>query len=182
MVTCVWESVSVCVWFFSFPMPDNFSVKQVFETDISKQLQAYEVEYHVLQEELIDSSPLSDNQRMDKLEKTNSSLRKQNLDLLEQLQVGHVYKAATWASSMWWFINSPDARRLSFPPLEALSALFVVGIKGGPGELFLFVREQTGYPLLRSDCPETFWETVSTLTLSGGVPRTELGSTALWCY
>uniref|UniRef100_A0A4W2DGQ0 TBC1 domain family member 1 n=1 Tax=Bos indicus x Bos taurus TaxID=30522 RepID=A0A4W2DGQ0_BOBOX len=71
------------------------TISQVFETDISKQLQAYEVEYHVLQEELIDSSPLSDNQRMDKLEKTNSSLRKQNLDLLEQLQVGHVYKAAT---------------------------------------------------------------------------------------
>lgn len=61
--------------------------------DISKQLQAYEVEYHVLQEELIDSSPLSDNQRMDKLEKTNSSLRKQNLDLLEQLQVEHIYEA-----------------------------------------------------------------------------------------
>lgn len=61
--------------------------------DISKQLQAYEVEYHVLQEELIDSSPLSDNQRMDKLEKTNSSLRKQNLDLLEQLQVELIYEA-----------------------------------------------------------------------------------------
>lgn len=45
----------------------------------------------MLQEELIDSSPLSDNQRMDKLEKTNSSLRKQNLDLLEQLQVGHIF-------------------------------------------------------------------------------------------
>jgi TBC1 domain family protein 1 len=63
--------------------------------DIAKQLQAYEVEYHVLQEELIDSSPLSDNQRMDKLEKTNSSLRKQNLDLLEQLQVQHICKAAS---------------------------------------------------------------------------------------
>lgn len=63
--------------------------------DIAKQLQAYEVEYHVLQEELIDSSPLNDNQRMDKLEKTNSSLRKQNLDLLEQLQVEHVCKAAS---------------------------------------------------------------------------------------
>lgn len=61
--------------------------------DISKQLQAYEVEYHVLQEELIDSSPLSDNQRMDKLEKTNSSLRKQNLDLLEQLQVERVWSS-----------------------------------------------------------------------------------------
>ncbi|XP_004642723.1 TBC1 domain family member 1 [Octodon degus] len=65
------------------------TISQVFEMDIAKQLQAYEVEYHVLQEELIDSSPLSDNQRMDKLEKTNSSLRKQNLDLLEQLQVAH---------------------------------------------------------------------------------------------
>uniref|UniRef100_A0A8D1JAD1 TBC1 domain family member 1 n=1 Tax=Sus scrofa TaxID=9823 RepID=A0A8D1JAD1_PIG len=65
------------------------TISQVFEMDISKQLQAYEVEYHVLQEELIDSSPLSDNQRMDKLEKTNSSLRKQNLDLLEQLQVAN---------------------------------------------------------------------------------------------
>ncbi|XP_044080648.1 TBC1 domain family member 1 isoform X3 [Neovison vison] len=65
------------------------TISQVSEMDIAKQLQAYEVEYHVLQEELIDSSPLSDNQRMDKLEKTNSSLRKQNLDLLEQLQVAN---------------------------------------------------------------------------------------------
>lgn len=66
--------------------------------DIAKQLQAYEVEYHVLQEELIGSSPLSDNQRMDKLEKTNSSLRKQNLDLLEQLQVEHICRAASAAA------------------------------------------------------------------------------------
>ncbi|XP_045849532.1 TBC1 domain family member 1 isoform X3 [Meles meles] len=65
------------------------TISQVSEMDIAKQLQAYEVEYHVLQEELMDSSPLSDNQRMDKLEKTNSSLRKQNLDLLEQLQVAN---------------------------------------------------------------------------------------------
>ncbi|KAM8970063.1 TBC1 domain family member 1 isoform X3 [Sarcophilus harrisii] len=65
------------------------TINQVFEMDISRQLQAYEVEYHVLQDELIDSSPLSDNQRMDKLEKTNSSLRKQNLDLLEELQVAN---------------------------------------------------------------------------------------------
>lgn len=62
------------------------TINQVFEMDISKQLQAYEVEYHVLQEELINFSPLSDNQRMDKLEETKSSLCKQNFDLLEQLQ------------------------------------------------------------------------------------------------
>lgn len=55
--------------------------------DISKQLQDYEVEYHVLQDELIDSSPLSDNQRINKLEKTNNTLHKQNFDLLEELQV-----------------------------------------------------------------------------------------------
>nr|AAA85223.1 Tbc1 [Mus musculus] len=65
------------------------TISQVFEMDIAKQLQAYEVEYHVVQEELIESSPLSDNQRMEKLEKTNSTLRKQNLDLLEQLQVAN---------------------------------------------------------------------------------------------
>ncbi|KAM9699578.1 TBC1 domain family member 1 isoform 8-T8 [Dama dama] len=65
------------------------TISQVFETDISKQLQAYEVEYHVLQEELIDPSPLSESRRMDRLEKANSSLRKQNLDLLEQLQVAN---------------------------------------------------------------------------------------------
>uniref|UniRef100_A0A670Y2Y4 TBC1 domain family member 4 n=1 Tax=Pseudonaja textilis TaxID=8673 RepID=A0A670Y2Y4_PSETE len=64
------------------------TINQVFEMDISKQLQAYEVEYHVLQDELIDSS-LNDNQRMDKLEKANSNLRKQNFDLLEELQVAN---------------------------------------------------------------------------------------------
>ncbi|NWY03776.1 TBCD1 protein, partial [Nothoprocta ornata] len=64
------------------------TISQVFEMDIAKQLQAYEVEYHVLQDELIDSS-LNDNQRLDKLEKANSCLRKQNFDLLEELQVAN---------------------------------------------------------------------------------------------
>ncbi|NXP31426.1 TBCD1 protein, partial [Leiothrix lutea] len=64
------------------------TISQVFEMDIAKQLQAYEVEYHVLQDELIDSS-LNDNQRLDKLEKANSSLHKQNFDLLEELQVAN---------------------------------------------------------------------------------------------
>ncbi|XP_068134543.1 TBC1 domain family member 1 isoform X3 [Hyperolius riggenbachi] len=63
------------------------TINQVFEMDISKQLQDYEVEYHVLQDELIDSSPLSDNQRINKLEKANNTLRKQNFDLQEELQV-----------------------------------------------------------------------------------------------
>ncbi|NXN96063.1 TBCD1 protein, partial [Rhinopomastus cyanomelas] len=64
------------------------TISQVFEMDLAKQLQAYEVEYHVLQDELIDSS-LNDNQRLDKLEKANSSLRKQNFDLLEELQMAN---------------------------------------------------------------------------------------------
>ncbi|XP_062431416.1 TBC1 domain family member 1 isoform X4 [Rhea pennata] len=64
------------------------TISQVFEMDIAKQMQAYEVEYHVLQDELIDSS-LNDNQRLDKLEKANSSLRKQNFDLLEELQMAN---------------------------------------------------------------------------------------------
>lgn len=63
-------------------------VRQALEMDISKQLHAYEVEYHVLQDEMVDAAPLSDEtDRLDKLEKTNAQLKKQNMDLLEKLQV-----------------------------------------------------------------------------------------------
>jgi len=56
--------------------------------DVSKQLQAYEVEYHVLQDELLDTPPsLNQHQRTAQLERTNQSLRQQNLDLREELQV-----------------------------------------------------------------------------------------------
>uniref|UniRef100_A0A3B1JN01 TBC1 domain family member 4 n=1 Tax=Astyanax mexicanus TaxID=7994 RepID=A0A3B1JN01_ASTMX len=66
------------------------TINQVFEMDISKQLQAYEVEYHVLQDELLDGpSTLNQSQRAAQLEKTNGSLRQQNLDLLEEVQVAH---------------------------------------------------------------------------------------------
>lgn len=66
------------------------TINQVSEMDISKQLQAYEVEYHVLQDELLDGpSTLSQSQRAAQLEKTNGSLRQQNLDLLEELQVAY---------------------------------------------------------------------------------------------
>ncbi|KAK1792536.1 hypothetical protein P4O66_012474 [Electrophorus voltai] len=66
------------------------TINQVFEMDISKQLQAYEVEYHVLQDELLDGpSTLSQSQRAAHLEKTNGSLRQQNLDLLEEVQVAN---------------------------------------------------------------------------------------------
>ncbi|KAJ7326663.1 hypothetical protein JRQ81_016422 [Phrynocephalus forsythii] len=88
------ESLETIVDFIKCVLPNlglvqmEKTINQVFEMDISKQLQAYEVEYHVLQDELIDSS-LSHNQRMDKLEKANSSLRKQNFGLLEELQVAN---------------------------------------------------------------------------------------------
>ncbi|XP_034146869.1 TBC1 domain family member 1 isoform X2 [Esox lucius] len=64
------------------------TINQVCEMDISKQLQAYEVEYHVLQDELCDMpAHLNQSQRAAQLERTNQSLRQQNLDLLEELQV-----------------------------------------------------------------------------------------------
>lgn len=56
--------------------------------DISKQLHAYEVEYQVLQDEMLDTGAVVDEtDRLDKLEKTNMQLKKQNVDLLEKLQV-----------------------------------------------------------------------------------------------
>lgn len=63
-------------------------VLQVMDMDISKQLHAYEVEYHVLQDEMLDTGAvLDDSDRLDKLEKTNIQLKKQNMDMLEKLQV-----------------------------------------------------------------------------------------------
>lgn len=62
--------------------------QQVFEMDISKQLHAYEVEYHVLQDELLESSyAREDNESLEKLERANNQLKKQNMDLLDKLQV-----------------------------------------------------------------------------------------------
>lgn len=58
--------------------------------DISKQLHAYEVEYHVLQDELQDdSNPCENGEAPDKLERLNNQLKRQNMDLLEKLQVTH---------------------------------------------------------------------------------------------
>ncbi|XP_058042668.1 TBC1 domain family member 4 isoform X4 [Ahaetulla prasina] len=63
---------------------------QVFEMDISKQLHAYEVEYHVLQDELQENlSPCEEIEASEKLERANSQLKRQNMDLLEKLQVAH---------------------------------------------------------------------------------------------
>ncbi|XP_040821977.1 TBC1 domain family member 1 isoform X1 [Ochotona curzoniae] len=111
------------------------TISQVFEMDIAKQLQAYEVEYHVLQEELIDSSPLSDNQRMDKLEKTNSSLRKQNLDLLEQLQVANS-RIQSLEATVEKLLGSESKLKQALLALELERAALLQameGLRGQPG-------------------------------------------------
>nr|XP_012327472.1 TBC1 domain family member 4 isoform X3 [Aotus nancymaae] len=90
------ESFENIVEFLKSTLPDmNTSemekiITQVFEMDISKQLHAYEVEYHVLQDELQESSyACEDSEPLEKLEKANSQLKRQNMDLLEKLQVAH---------------------------------------------------------------------------------------------
>ncbi|XP_075708456.1 TBC1 domain family member 4 isoform X2 [Rhinoderma darwinii] len=65
-------------------------ITQVFEMDISKQLHAYEVEYHVINDEMLETSnPSDDIEAFQKLEKSNNQLKRQNMDLLEKLQVAH---------------------------------------------------------------------------------------------
>ncbi|XP_073470364.1 TBC1 domain family member 4 isoform X1 [Aquarana catesbeiana] len=65
-------------------------ITQVFEMDISKQLHAYEVEYHVINDEMLEASNSCDDaESFHKLEKANSQLKRQNMDLLEKLQVAH---------------------------------------------------------------------------------------------
>ncbi|XP_053420127.1 TBC1 domain family member 4 isoform X2 [Nycticebus coucang] len=90
------ENFENIVEFLKSTLPDmNTSemekiITQVFEMDISKQLHAYEVEYHVLQDELQEASyACEDSEPVEKLERANSQLKRQNMDLLEKLQVAH---------------------------------------------------------------------------------------------
>ncbi|XP_033744156.1 TBC1 domain family member 4-like [Pecten maximus] len=61
-------------------------INQVFEMDITKQLHAYEVEYHVLREEMLYSPTKGEADLIHKLEDNNQKLKQQNVELLEKLQ------------------------------------------------------------------------------------------------
>ncbi|XP_064005196.1 TBC1 domain family member 1 isoform X4 [Pogoniulus pusillus] len=118
------------------------TISQVFEMDIAKQLQAYEVEYHVLQDELIDSS-LNDNQRLDKLEKANSSLRKQNFDLLEELQVANG-KIQNLEATVELLLSNEGKLKQSIVTLEQERAALLKAVE----EMREKVGDSGGKPLL----------------------------------
>ncbi|XP_075887234.1 TBC1 domain family member 4 isoform X3 [Nelusetta ayraudi] len=81
------------------------TIVKVMEMDLSKQLHAYEVEYHVLQDEVLDGGAvLNDSDHLDKLEKTNVQLKKQNMDLLEKLQAAR-QKIQTLETSVENFLS-----------------------------------------------------------------------------
>ncbi|XP_038647352.1 TBC1 domain family member 1 isoform X2 [Scyliorhinus canicula] len=105
------------------------TINQVFEMDLSKQLQAYEVEYHVLQDELIDSSPaMSENERLEKLEKSNNSLRKQNSDLLEELEVAHT-KIESLEATVKSLLSNEGKLKQAICTLELERAALLVTVK-----------------------------------------------------
>ncbi|CAI5783773.1 TBC1 domain family member 1 isoform X3 [Podarcis lilfordi] len=118
------------------------TINQVFEMDIAKQLQAYEVEYHVLQDELIDSS-LNDNQRMDKLEKANTNLRKQNFDLLEELQManGKIQNLEAMVDAL---LNNESKLRQTILTLELERKALLETVK----EMHIHSASPSGKPLL----------------------------------
>ncbi|XP_072252721.1 TBC1 domain family member 4 isoform X2 [Leuresthes tenuis] len=94
------------------------TIAKVMEMDISKQLHAYEVEYHVLQDEMLDTGPLpDDSDRLDKLEKTNVQLKKQNMDLLEKLQAAR-QKIQTLETSVENFLSRESKMKHMIRSLE----------------------------------------------------------------
>ncbi|XP_028289534.1 TBC1 domain family member 4 isoform X2 [Parambassis ranga] len=128
------------------------TMAKVMEMDISKQLHAYEVEYHVLQDEMLDTAPPpDDSDRLDKLEKTNAQLKKQNMDLLEKLQAARqkiqtletsVENFLSRESKMKHMIRSLEQERASYQrtiermrsclPPDALTDVEMTQIKTGP--------------------------------------------------
>ncbi|XP_069389780.1 TBC1 domain family member 4 isoform X2 [Paralichthys olivaceus] len=94
------------------------TIAKVMEMDISKQLHTYEVEYHVLQDEMIEAGPLpDDSDRLDKLEKTNTQLKKQNMDLLEKLQAAR-QKIQTLETSVENFLSRESKMKHTIRSLE----------------------------------------------------------------
>ncbi|XP_040003745.1 TBC1 domain family member 4 isoform X4 [Xiphias gladius] len=100
------------------------TIAKVMEMDISKQLHAYEVEYHVLQDEMLDAGPLpDDSDRLDKLEKTNVQLKKQNMDLLEKLQAAR-QKIQTLETSVENFLSRESKMKHMIRSLEQERAAY----------------------------------------------------------
>ncbi|XP_023286413.1 TBC1 domain family member 4 isoform X2 [Seriola lalandi dorsalis] len=100
------------------------TIAKVMEMDISKQLHAYEVEYHVLQDEMLDAGPLpDDSDRLDRLEKTNVQLKKQNMDLLEKLQAAR-QKIQTLETSVENFLSRESKMKHMIRSLEQERAAY----------------------------------------------------------
>uniref|UniRef100_A0A3Q2ZM39 TBC1 domain family member 4 n=1 Tax=Kryptolebias marmoratus TaxID=37003 RepID=A0A3Q2ZM39_KRYMA len=129
------------------------TIAKVMEMDISKQLHAYEVEYNVLQDEILETSGplLDDSDRLDKLEKTNVQLKKQNMELLEKLQAARqkiqsletsVDNFLSRESKMKHMIRSLEQERVAYQrtiermrsclPPDALTDVEMTQIKTGP--------------------------------------------------
>ncbi|XP_067419343.1 TBC1 domain family member 4 isoform X2 [Emydura macquarii macquarii] len=118
------ESFESIVDFLKTTIPDMTKpqmekiITQVFEMDISKQLHAYEVEYHVLQDELQEGlNPCDDGEPLEKLERANSQLKRQNMDLLEKLQIAHA-KIQSLESSLENTLSRENKMRSLIQSLE----------------------------------------------------------------
>ncbi|KFQ68953.1 TBC1 domain family member 4, partial [Phaethon lepturus] len=118
------ESFENIVDFLKTTIPDMTQpqmekiITQVFEMDISKQLHAYEVEYHVLQDELQENvNPCDEGEPLEKLERANSQLKRQNMDLLEKLQVAHA-KIQSLESSLETVLTRENKMKTVIQSLE----------------------------------------------------------------
>ncbi|XP_061223734.1 TBC1 domain family member 4 isoform X2 [Neopsephotus bourkii] len=118
------ESFENIVDFLKTTVPDMTQpqmekiITQVFEMDISKQLHAYEVEYHVLQDELQENvNPCDEGEPLEKLERVNSHLKRQNMDLLEKLQVAHA-KIQSLESSLETILTRENKMKTAIQSLE----------------------------------------------------------------
>ena len=75
-----------CWCFYEILLFIFFPCAQVFQMELSKDLYGYEVEYHVLQEEMQKTPHRGEDDIISQLEQVNHNLKQQNLELLEQLQ------------------------------------------------------------------------------------------------
>ncbi|XP_039283914.1 TBC1 domain family member 1 isoform X3 [Nilaparvata lugens] len=103
-------------------------MRQVFNTDVSKKLFEYGVEYHVLQEEM--STPRPEIRKLEQMEVNNKSLMRQNRQLVEQLEIAkaNTQRLETTRTSHMMTINKLESQVRSLEVTVSTLGSFIQNI------------------------------------------------------
>lgn len=167
-------------------------MKQVFTMDVSKQLHEYEVEYHVLQEEMSSPRP-EEMEALRKAEVANRTLLQQNQALMEQLEIAtsNVHRLETSRAHQQGSLARLESQVRSLEVSVATMGHFIASLAETnssieiPGEIRRVVaqlslaerrRSIAGQSILKSPKPENPLQKMMPLTISEDSSRCNIAN------